>query len=111
MAVREVSIEELESAIDRGAKVIDVREAHEYDAGHVPVAQLVPMGTVPDNLDAFRGAATVDDPVYVICQSGGRSHRVCEFLADHGIDAINVAGGTGAWMMSGREVELGASGS
>jgi rhodanese-related sulfurtransferase len=33
---------------------------------------------------------------------------VCEYLAEQGIDAVNVAGGTGAWVMSGREVELGA---
>jgi rhodanese-related sulfurtransferase len=111
MAVREVSIDELESAIARGATLIDVREAHEFAAGHVPAAQLVPMGTVPDNLHAFRGGPADEAAVYVICQSGGRSLRVCEFLAEQGIDAANVRGGTGAWVMSGREVELGATAS
>ena len=104
MSVREVSVDELDAAIARGATVVDVREAHEYAAGHVPVARLVPMGTVPDHVDAFRSSG--DEPVYVICQSGGRSHRVCEFLADQGVEAINVAGGTGAWVMSGRPVDL-----
>ena len=99
--VREVSVDELESALARGARLVDVREAHEYAAGRVPGAHHVPMGTVPDHLDDFRG-----DEVYVICQGGGRSHRVCEYLADQGIEATNVAGGTGAWAISGRPVEL-----
>ena len=96
-----MSVDELESALARGARLVDVREEHEFSAGRVPGAQLVPMGTVQDNLDAFRG-----DEVYVICGGGGRSHRVCEYLADHGIEATNVAGGTGAWAISGRPVEL-----
>jgi len=105
MPVSEVTIDELESALARGARVVDVREEHEFAAGRVPGAQLVPMGTVPERLDAFRSEDGVE-PVYVICQSGGRSGRVCEFLAAQGIDAVNVAGGTGAWVMSGREVDL-----
>jgi rhodanese-related sulfurtransferase len=100
--VKEVSIAELEIAMARGATVIDVREAHEFAAGHVPGAQLVPMGTVPDNVDSFRS----DEDLFVICQSGGRSRRVCEFLAGNGIDAVNVAGGTGAWIASGRPVDV-----
>jgi len=105
MPVREVSIDELESALARGARVVDVREAHEFAAGRVPGAQLVPMGTVAENLDPFRSDDGAE-PVYVVCQSGGRSGRVCEFHAAQGIDAVNVAGGTGAWVMSGREVDL-----
>jgi rhodanese-related sulfurtransferase len=105
MPVREVDVEQLESLLARGARVVDVREAHEFAAGRVPGAQHIPMGTVPDNIDRFRSGDS-SDPVYVICQSGGRSHRVCEYLADQGIDAVNVAGGTGAWVLSGRQVEL-----
>jgi rhodanese-related sulfurtransferase len=105
MHVREADVEQLETALARGARVVDVREAHEYAAGRVPGAQHVPMGTVPDHVDVFRADGS-DEPVYVICQSGGRSHRVCEYLVDQGIVAVNVAGGTGAWVMSGRQVEL-----
>ena len=63
---------------------------------------LVPLGTVPDHVDAFTG----DGPTYVICKSGGRSMRACEFLAGQGVDGlevVNVAGGTLAWIASGRE--------
>ena len=53
----------------------------------------------PDNVDAFRG----DGPVYVICKTGPRSLRACEFLAAPGVEAVNVAGGTLAWIRSGRD--------
>ena len=43
----------------------------------------------------------------MICQSGGRSRRAVEFVAEHGIDATNVAGGTGAWVASGRDTVSG----
>ena len=62
-------------------------------------AVLVPLATVPDNVDAFRG----EGPVYVICKTGARSARACEFLAAQGVEAVNVAGGTLAWIRSGRE--------
>jgi rhodanese-related sulfurtransferase len=42
----------------------------------------------------------------VICRSGVRSLRACEFLADRGVDVVNVAGGTLAWQLSGRAVEI-----
>ena len=70
--------------------------------GHVPGAVLVPLATVPDHVDAFAG----DGPTYVICRSGARSMRACEYLAAlrlADVEVVNVAGGTMAWMASGRE--------
>ena len=68
-----------------------------------PGALLIPLATVPDHLDRFRA----DGPTYVICKSGGRSMRACEFAADEGYDVVNVTGGTGAWIDSGRDVVIG----
>jgi rhodanese-related sulfurtransferase len=98
MSVSEVTIEELESALQSGARLVDVREADEYEAGHVPGAILVPLATVPSALDQF----AQDETTYVICKSGARSYRACEFLVDQGLDAVNVEGGTMAWIISGR---------
>jgi rhodanese-related sulfurtransferase len=103
MSIREVSVDELETALAAGGRVIDVREEHEYTEGHVPGAVLVVLSTVPDNVDAFRG----EPAPFVICRSGARSMKACEHLAEHGVDAVNVAGGTMAWMMSGRPVVAG----
>lgn len=98
MSVSEVAIEELEAALHAGARLIDVREPDEYEAGHVPGAVLVPLASVTSSLDKF----TADATNYVICKSGARSYRACEFLVDQGIDAVNVEGGTMAWIISGR---------
>ena len=103
MSIREVSVDELETALAAGGRVIDVREEHEYTEAHVPSAVLVVLSTVPQHVDAFRG-----EPVaHVICRSGARSMKACEFLAEQGVEAVNVAGGTMAWMMSGRAVVAG----
>ena len=103
MTIHEITVDELAAAIDAGAPVIDVREPAEFEAARVPQAVLVPLGTVPDNVQAFRH----DGPTYVICRSGGRSMQACEFLAGHGVDVVNVAGGTMAWVASGRDVATG----
>lgn len=103
MEIREVSVDELALALQPGVVLIDVREPHEFEEGRVPQAQLVPLAQVPDQVASFRG----DGPTYVICKSGGRSMRACEFIAAQDIEVINVAGGTAAWIASGRDVATG----
>ncbi len=104
MSVREITIEELKIALITGAQVIDVRETDEYVSGHVSGATHIPLGTVPNNMEPFRS----DDDIYVICQSGGRSMRACEFLHDQGItNVVNVIGGTAGWIALGNPVTTG----
>jgi len=106
VSVREITVQELKSAIDAGALVIDVREAIEYEEGHVPSAQFVPLSTVADNLDVFRSS----NEVFIVCHSGGRSMRACEFLHDQGItNVVNVIGGTSGWMSVGNTVNSGTN--
>ena len=99
----EIDVDELASRLGSGALVIDVREADEYGEGHVPGAVLVPLSELQQRVDDIPG----DQPVLVICKSGGRSMRACEFLAPLGRDVTNVAGGTMAWINSGRDVVTG----
>ncbi len=79
------------------------REHDEYAAGHVPGAVLVPLASVPAALAQFSSDATN----YVICRSGARSYRACEFLVGQGLEAVNVEGGTMAWIISGRSTVAG----
>lgn len=95
MKVREISVQEL-AALGTTARIIDVREVHEWDDAHIEHAELIPLGTVPDRVAAFDGT-----PTYVICRSGGRSGQACEFLAAQGRDVVNVAGGMLAWSAAG----------
>lgn len=95
MAISEIGVKELVSLGD-GIRLIDVREDDEWADSHVPYATHVPLGTVPERLDAFDG-----DPTYVLCKVGGRSQRACEFAAEHGKNVVNVAGGMVAWWDGG----------
>jgi rhodanese-related sulfurtransferase len=105
MAISEISVEDLDERLAEGGRLIDVRQPYEFDEAHVAGAVLVPLATVPDNVDAFRGSSDV----YVICKTGARSRRACEFLAAQGVEAVNVAGGTLAWVNSGREYVTGTA--
>lgn len=88
--------------------VIDVREADEYESGHVPGAVNVPLSRLASELGSIPGSGTV----YVVCQAGGRSARACEFLSQQEMFAstsfVNVNGGTGAWILEGHAVVVGS---
>ena len=99
MPIEEISVADLHK-LGSDITLIDVREANEWADGHVGHALHVPLGTVPDRLDAFNGL-----PTYIICKAGGRSRRACEFVAEQGHSAINVAGGMLAWAAAGYEIE------
>jgi rhodanese-related sulfurtransferase len=101
--ISEISVDELADLVERGASVIDVRMPDEYEAAHVAGAVLVPLPQVPERL----GDVPDDATTYVICKAGGRSMKACEFLASQGYDVVNVAGGTDAWIESGRPTVAG----
>lgn len=104
MSIREISAGDLLVIIERGGVVIDVREPDEYHEGHVPGAVSIPLGTVPDAVEQFRRTV----PVYVVCASGGRSMRACEFLHNSGVtNVVNVAGGTLGFAALGNTLNVG----
>ena len=96
----EVTISELAEAIHNNGFVLDVREDHEWQDGHVPTAIHIPMNDVPNRL------AELDDGarIFVVCRSGGRSLTIANYLEGLGYDVVSVAGGTQDWIDSGREL-------
>ena len=103
MSAPEIDISTFAGHHANGAAVIDVRETDEYDDGHVAGARLIPLGEVQNRLAEF----PVDGTVYLICRSGARSGRAAEWLLTQGVDAVNIAGGTLAWIDAGHPVVLG----
>ncbi|MGN0065099.1 MAG: rhodanese-like domain-containing protein [Nocardioides sp.] len=99
--MRQVTIDELATALENGAQLIDVREHAEYALGHVPGAVVVPMGELPSRLAELDRSRDV----HLVCRSGNRSGAMADLLTEHGFGAVNVAGGTEAWIASGRPVE------
>ena len=98
----EISLEVYAAQRETGV-TIDVRERDEYMQGHVPGAILVPMGQLASRLHELDRTARI----HVICASGNRSRAITDLLVAAGVDAVSVAGGTAAWIESGRAVEVG----
>jgi len=95
-AVPAVSVAELPA----DATLLDVRESDEWTAGHAPGARHLPMSELTTRMDEVPG----NDPLYVICRSGGRSARVVAYLAGQGYPAVNVEGGMQSWVEQRREI-------
>jgi len=103
MSVPEIDVAELAKRRAEGQPVVDVRQPDEYRAGHVPGAVLIPLDQLPDRL-----AELPDErPLLVVCRTGSRSKAAVDFLLSEGIDAVNVAGGTQAWIESGHAIATG----
>ncbi len=88
------------SSVPADAVILDVREPIEWSGGHIGGALHIPLGELPSRL----GDLPDDGEVLVICRSGQRSARAVQWLNQNGYDAINVAGGMGAWQDAGREM-------
>ena len=101
----EVTIDDLENAIAEGKFVVDVREDHEFEAGHVPNARHIPLSNVADRTAEL----PQDEQIWLICQGGVRSMKAADYLLTQGFDVVSVAGGTGAWIAAGKDVSFEAS--
>ncbi len=74
-------------------QLIDVRQSHEHEAGHIAGSRLIELADLPAH------AQTIDRdlPVVFYCRSGGRSAMATEALTQAGYDAHNMAGGMLEW--------------
>ena len=73
--------------------LVDVREVEEFQTLHLEGAQNLPLSQLADIYDQL----DKDLLHYVVCKSGMRSARACQFLAEQGYDVINVQGGMTAF--------------
>ena len=98
MDVSEISVAEarLRLAGPRPPRLIDVREAEEYEIARIAGAELLPLSQWP----ALAAEKLTDpaQPLLIQCHHGGRSARATEFLLRNGFtDVTNLAGGIDAW--------------
>ncbi len=93
--VKEITPEELKAKLERGEKlqIVDVREPHEWDAGHIPQAKHIPLAMLPYRLEEL----DKQTPIVMVCRSGVRSHTATAFAGEHGFDAANLVGGMLHW--------------
>jgi len=82
--------------------LLDVREPWEYRDGHVPGAQLIPLGELEQRVNEVPR----DRPILAICHSGQRSLAAAGYLQQLGYTSVsNVDGGTAAWIERGFPVD------
>ena len=94
---QQITQEEAKDMMDAGdVVVLDVREQSEFDAGHIPGAVLLPVGTITKDT----AADVIDDldtVVLVYCRSGNRSKTASQALVDLGYTNIYEFGGINTW--------------
>ena len=87
--------------------VIDVRQASEFEAGHVPGSVSIGAGELPDRLETLPR----DRPIATICASGYRASVAASLLRASGFADVSwVAGGVPTWQAAGYHVEYGPPG-
>lgn len=87
-----ITVDEVRQRLERGEalNLIDVREAEEVAEGMIPGAKHIPLGDLPDRLQEIEQ----NGEIIMVCRSGNRSGRACEYLESLGIKGVrNMTGG------------------
>lgn len=88
--------------------VLDVRTPAEFGAAHVPQAHNIPLDSLDPEALYAAGRLPRDEPVYLLCQSGGRATKAAEKFAAAGFaQAVVVVGGTSGWETAGLPITRG----
>jgi rhodanese-related sulfurtransferase len=91
-----LSAAELDAQRDRFL-ILDIREPHEWAAGHIDGSQHLPM----DTLLRDPGQVPKDRPLALVCRSGNRSAFAAQRLAALGFEVTDLEGGLVAWARTG----------
>ncbi|HEU0023175.1 MAG TPA: rhodanese-like domain-containing protein [Thermoleophilaceae bacterium] len=98
----ELTPEQASELAARGeVRLVDVREAREWDEGHIEGARHVEM----DQLVAEAESLSGDPPVVFYCRTGGRSSVASQAFRASGVETFNLAGGLVAWTERGLPLE------
>lgn len=97
---RTVHADAARAMVEAGAVLVDVRETHEWRAGHARAARHMPLAKVSTEARRLPAGATV----VVMCASGARSRVAAAQLRSAGYRASSLAGGLAAWQAAGGSV-------
>jgi rhodanese-related sulfurtransferase len=95
----ELTPQELQARLNEGdhVVVIDVREPDEVVISQLPGSVLIPMQSVPGELQRLEALADESD-LAILCHHGARSLNVAAWLRQKGIEnCFSVAGGIDRW--------------
>jgi len=83
---------ELDSLVEQGWTLVDVRTELEHDAGAIPGSISVPLDSLRDHLETLGKG-----PVVVYCEVGQRAHTATALLHELGFKVRNLDGGYQTW--------------
>ncbi|CDM41089.1 MULTISPECIES: rhodanese-like domain-containing protein [Pseudomonadaceae] len=103
--ITEVDLSQAEAAIRDADLLIDVREADEYSAAHIPGAINIPRGLLEFKLSNDAQLAERTLKLVLYCKNSGRSALAADALREMGYrNVLSLAGGIEAWQAAGREL-------
>jgi rhodanese-related sulfurtransferase len=103
--VREIALQDADEAIRQADVLIDVREADEFAAGHLPGAVLVPRGLLEFKLSGAPALSGRDLKVVLYCKTSGRAALAAQAMQSMGyMNVASIAGGFDAWAAAGKTV-------
>jgi rhodanese-related sulfurtransferase len=97
----EVTRDEARALIEDGAQLVDVRVAHEWDAGHIAGATHLPLEELAERSNEL----DADRPVVLYCRGGTRSSMAAEALDGAGFNAVKLTEGIVGWDEAGLELD------
>ena len=95
----EVTPQQVRGKMEEGEALalIDVREPDEFALTRIEGFELIPMGSIPGELQRLEGLAD-DRELMILCHHGVRSLQVVSWLRAHGVEnCFSVAGGIDRW--------------
>ena len=104
--VLEISIDKAPAVIALSDVLIDVREAEEFQAGHLPGAIHMSRGMLEFKLAANPQFQSRDLKITLYCKTSGRAALCAQSLKEMGYSNISsIAGGFDAWQAAGFHVD------
>lgn len=103
--ITEIPVAEAETAIQAADVLIDVREADEFAAGHLPGAVHASRGMLEFKLGSTPALAARDLQVVLYCKTSGRAALAAAAMQEMGyLNVKSIAGGYDAWVAAGKAV-------
>ena len=103
--IQEISVAEAELAIQDADVLIDVREADEFAAGHLPGAIHASRGMLEFKLSSNPNLSARDLKIVLYCKTSGRAALAACALHDMGyLQVKSISGGIDAWAAAGKPV-------
>jgi rhodanese-related sulfurtransferase len=103
--IREVPVAQAEDVIRNSDVLIDVREADEFAAGHIPGAMHASRGMLEFKLSSTPELSARDLKLVLYCKTSGRAALAARSLHDMGyLSVTSIAGGYDAWVAAGKPV-------